>query len=119
MPRHELPFDPAHPRCLYPEFGRTFTALLDETGKRPIQVAKAIDVSAEIVRGYRRGFVHPSPQTMKRLEAYFGRPIGDPPRAPKEVVTFPATLTVQRHSSGDMMLTFRVASDQLSRFLAK
>lgn len=117
MPRLELPFDPAHPRCLHPEFGRNFTKILKESGKRPVEVAKDINVSAEIIRGYRRGFVHPSAQTMKRLEEYFGRPIGDAPRAPEKVITLPSTLTVQRHPSGDVILTFRLTPDQFSKLL--
>ena len=117
MPRDEIPFDPGHPRCKFPEFGALFSSVLEETGQRCNDVAASIKVSTEIVRGYRRGFARPSPFTMTKLEKHFGRPLVPRADGKPDEVTMPSTLTVRRHASGDFILTFRVAPEQIGRFL--
>lgn len=116
--RPETPFDPSHSRCIYPEFGRRFSEVMEQAGKRPIEIAKAIDVSPEIVRGYRRGFSHPSPQTQEKLERYFGVSLDTKDlRENRETISIPGNLTVKLDDSGDMIMSFRISPGELANFL--
>lgn len=65
-------FDPAHPRCLFPNFGRACDTAIAAKGLNASEVARGIGVSAEIVRGYRRGFSRPSDTTKLMLEQFLG-----------------------------------------------
>ena len=119
MSRPEEPFDAAHSRCVYPAFGQHFSDVLAATGKRPVEIAKAVNISPEIVRGYRRGFARPSPQTQARLEKFLGVSLNlqDVPNM-LQTISLPGTMTVQRDPSGDLMLSFRVSPTELAGFLA-
>ena len=89
------------------------------TNKRPVEIAKAVSISPEIVRGYRRGFSRPSPQTQAKLEKYFGmslNPDGKPAR--RDIVSLPGTMTVQYDPSGDLLVSFRVPPTELAKFLS-
>lgn len=116
--RPEEPFDPAHPRCRFPAFGKRFTQVMEKTGLRPPEIARGVGISPEIVRGYRRGFSHPSPTTKANLEKFLGETLDTPEAtALPQALTLPATVTVERDPSGDLLLSIRLSPNQLAEFL--
>lgn len=57
-------------RCIYPNEGRRFETLM--AGRDAPTIARAVGISPEIVRAYRRGHAKPSPVTKAKLEQFFG-----------------------------------------------
>jgi transcriptional regulator with XRE-family HTH domain len=119
MSRPQEPFDPKHSRCIYPEFGKRFSEVLISTGKTPIEIAKAVGVSAEIIRGYRRGFSRPSPPTQKLLEEFLGEPLDINTRNMPLEISRPGNITLTRGVSGDIKISIRISEEDVSKFLGK
>lgn len=120
MPYEGEPFDPAHPRCRFPAEGERFGQVMQAAGMRPPEIARAVGISVEQVRGYRRGFARPGTVTKQKLERVLGQSLDPQPAkasAAPMSITVPASVTVQRDPSGDFIMSIRVAPDQLSRFL--
>lgn len=119
MPRQHLPFDPNHKRCIFPDFGRHFDQVMTASGKSAAEISEAVNIAAENVYGYRRGFSHPSPATQAKLETYLGvslDPSGAPPRPKK--LSLPGTITVERDEAGELRFSFLFSPAELAKFLA-
>jgi transcriptional regulator with XRE-family HTH domain len=114
MARSHLPFDPQHPRCINPGFGQKMDRLMTDRNVDAVTVAKAIGVSPEIVRGYRRGFSYPSPPTMNKLETYF-----DTDLHPEvvSIASFKSNVLVTQDGD-DMVFSFRVPRSELGALMA-
>lgn len=119
MPRQTLPFDAHHARCVFPQFGKHFDAVMAASGKSAAEIAKAADIAAENVYGYRRGFSRPSATTHAKLEKIFGVSL-DPNGAPVKPtkVSVPGTITIERDKAGQLKFSFTCASADLAKFLA-
>lgn len=81
----EKPFDPKHPRCIYPVFGRNFDDALRKSGLTVPELAKKLAIREENVRAYRRGFQHPSSAVMADVERHLSATLDIPESAPDAV----------------------------------
>ncbi len=119
MPRQHHPFDPNHPRCLFPAEGKRFDYVMAASGKSAAEISKAVNIQAENVYGYRRGFGRPSAVTRAKLEKFLGASL-DPNAAPPkpDTLSLPGTITVQRDKAGELRFSFEFSSAKLAEFLA-
>jgi ribosome-binding protein aMBF1 (putative translation factor) len=65
-------FNPAHPRCIFPKYGRIVDTAMLAKDLTSEDIARQMKIDGSAVRGWRRGFGRNAPPRTAQLEGILG-----------------------------------------------